>query len=316
MAETHDTPPPLRSPVRAAVAVLRVPHWIKNVIVLFPVIFAVRMADPSAWVRAAAAALAFCFASSAAYILNDIRDRDADQHHPRKRHRPIAAGHLGLGAAWTQCLILAAAALAVAFAVNRGVLAFVAAYLALTLAYSLGLKHKMLLDVMLVAAGFVLRAAAGAVAIRVVISPWLVVCTFAICLFLGFCKRYNEAVTLSGGPDEARRHRPTLDGYTPGLLTHLITLSAAIAIVSFLLYTTSPMTLERFHTIGLLVTLPLVIYGVCRMAMLSMMGRYADPVEIMLRDWPFQVTVALWTALAAVAVMWGEAIQTWLAEAL
>jgi len=170
--------------------------------------------------------------------------------------------------------------------------------------------------VMLVAAGFVLRAAAGAVAIRVVISPWLVVCTFTICLFVGFCKRYNEVVTLADGPDEARRHRPTLDGYTPGLLTHLITLSAAIAIVSFLLYATSPMTLERFHTIGLLVTLPLVIYGVCRMAMLSMMGRYADPVEIMLRDWPFQMTVVLWTALAAVAVMWGEAIEAWLAGAL
>jgi len=316
MAETHDTPAPTRSPARAAVAVLRVPHWIKNVFVLAPVIFAVRMADPWAWGQAALAALAFCLASSAAYILNDLRDRDADRHHPRKCTRPIAAGQLALGAAWMECLVLAVAALAVAWAVNRGVLALVAAYLVLTAAYSLGLKHRMLLDVMLVAAGFVLRAAAGAVAIRVVISPWLVVCTFTICLFLGFCKRYNEVVTLAGGPDEGRRHRPTLDGYTPQLLTHLITLSAAIAIVSFLLYATSPMTLERFHTIGLLVTLPLVIYGVCRMAMLSMRGRYADPVEIMLRDRPFQVAVVLWTALAAAAVVWGETIEAWLAEAL
>jgi len=314
VAEMRDTPAPTRSPIQAALAVLRVPHWIKNAFVLAPVIFAVRIADPRAWGQAALAALAFCFASSAAYVLNDIRDRDADRHHPRKRHRPIAAGQLGRGAAWTECLALAVAGLAVAGAVNRGVLAFVAAYLALTMGYNLGLKHKMLLDVMVVAAGFVLRAAAGAVAIRVVISPWLVVCTFTICLFLGFCKRYNEVVTLAGGPDEARRHRPTLDGYTPGLLTHLITLSAAIAIISFLLYATSPMTLERFHTIGLLYTLPLVIYGVCRMAMLSMMGRYDDPVEIMLRDWPFQVTVVLWASLAAVAVVWGKAIEAWLAS--
>jgi 4-hydroxybenzoate polyprenyltransferase len=295
---------------------MRVPHWIKNVIVLFPVIFGMKMAEPTAWGQAALAALAFCLAASGTYVLNDIRDRAHDRHHPRKAARPIARGELGLRAAWGLGLALTGLALAVGYAVNAAVLAFVAAYVVVTAAYSFGLKHAMLLDVMLIAAGFVLRAAAGAVAIRVVISPWLVVCTFTVCLFLGFCKRYNELVTLAGGKEDARRHRPTLDGYSPELLTHLITLSAAIAILSFLLYATSPMTLERFHTLGLLYTLPLVIYGVCRVAMLSMRGAYADPVEIMLRDRPFQATVILWTALAAVAVKWGEAIEAWLAGAL
>ena len=305
-----DAPRP--SALRGLVTSARPTHWVKNAVVLLPVIFGLRMEEPWAWARAAVAAAAFCLAASAAYLLNDLCDRSYDRHHPLKARRPIASGAVGPGAAGGAAALLAVAALAVAGTVGWPVAALAAGYLALAAAYSLGLKHKMLLDVMAVAGGFVLRAAAGAAAIPVRVSPWLVVCTFTGCLFLGFCKRYNELATLGGASGEPGRHRPTLDGYTPVLLTHLVTLSAAVAILSFLLYATSPMTVANFHTVGLVYTVPLVIYGVCRVAMLSMMGRYTDPTDIMLRDRPFQLTVVLWTALAAVIVKWGQAIPAWL----
>ncbi|HUU10115.1 MAG TPA: decaprenyl-phosphate phosphoribosyltransferase [Phycisphaerae bacterium] len=317
MDEPGDHPQERRSTAGAIISVVRLPHMVKNLVVLLPVIFAVRMGDVSAWRKAGLAALAFCLVSSGMYVFNDIRDRRGDRHHPQKKNRPIAAGHLGLGTAWITCLVLLGLGAVLAWVGARGVSVFLAAYVLLGLGYSLGLKHKMLLDVIIIAAGFVMRAAAGAVAIQVVISPWLVVCTFTLCLFMGFCKRYSEVVTLAGESGAATRHRPTLGGYTPELLTHLITLSAAIAIISFLLYATAkPMSYDRFEKMGLLYTLPLVIYGVCRFAMLSMRGRHADPVEIILHDRPFQATVVLWTALAAVVILWADAIQTWVTESL
>ena len=168
----------------------------------------------------------------------------------------------------------------------------------------------MLVDVIGIAMGFVLRAVGGAVAIAVVPSVWLFVCTFTLCMFMGFCKRYNELITI-GEPDQAAAHRPTLAGYSPELLTHLITLSAGVAVVAFLLYAASPGTGQTFHTMLLVYTLPLVCYGVFRFAMLSMMGRYTDPTDLMLRDRPFQLTLLLWLASAAAVMQWGPQLLAW-----
>ncbi|MEI7835744.1 MAG: UbiA family prenyltransferase, partial [Planctomycetota bacterium] len=223
-----------------------------------------------------------------------------------------AAGRLGVGRAWVFSILLAAAGLGVAAAVNRDTLVVLGGYLLLQALYTRFLKHKMLLDVIGIAMGFVLRAVAGAVAIGVEISPWLFVCTFTLCLFMGFCKRCNEIVTI-GEPDQAAAHRPTLTGYTVNLLTHLITVSAGVAVVGFLLYATSPRTVGNFHTSMLVYTLPLVFYGVFRFAMLSMFGSYSDPTELILRDRPFQMTLVLWLGAAAAILKWADRLPSWLA---
>jgi len=206
-----------------------------------------------------------------------------------------------------------AGAAAVACLVNRLVLAVVAAYVLLQLAYTLILKHKAIIDVICIALGFVLRAAAGAIAIEVEVSPWLIVCTFTICLFMGFCKRCNETVTLGPG-GEATGHRKPLAAYTSELLTHLITLSAGVAVVAFLLYASNDRTIRHFKTDYLIYTLPIVIYGITRFAMLSMKGCYRDPTDLFFRDRPFQLTVVVWFASAAVIIRWGLGLQQWLAS--
>ena len=286
-------------------------HWIKNIIVLFPVVFAEQMANRSAWLCAGLAAIAFCFASSTVYVFNDIHDCERDRKHPRKKDRPLSSGRISLRSAVLEGIVLLVAAVVMAWTVNAIVLGIVLGYLLLQLAYTLVLKQKMLVDVMCIALGFVLRAAAGAVAITVAISPWLVMCTFTICLFMGFCKRCNEVVTM-GHNSIAREHRQTLEGYTIELLTHLITLSAAVAIVSFLLYASNPATVSKFGSNFLVYTAPLVIYGVFRFAMLSMMGKYAGPTDLILHDWPFKLTCVIWTLSAAGIICWGDELRTWM----
>jgi len=294
--------------LRLIVQLARPAHWIKNVLVLFPVVFAVRVLDWRTWVQAALAAAAFCLASSAGYIFNDICDRRRDRRHPDKKLRPIAAGRVTVWAAAVECVVLALAGAAVAWAVKPAVLVVVAAYLLLQAAYSLSLKHHPLLDVTCIAAGFVLRAVAGAIAISVAPSYWLIICTFTLCLFMGFCKRYSEVVTMGGAP-EADGHRPALLHYTPELLTHLITVSAAVAIVSFLLYASSDRTVRHFGTHYLIYTSPIAIYAVFRFAMLSMKGGYSGPTDLILHDRPFQIAAVIWLAAVLVVVLQGPYLQ-------
>jgi len=293
--------------IRQMVRLARPDHWVKNLIVLFPVVFALRMGDPTAWFWAVAATAAFCLASSVAYIINDLHDRQRDRLHPFKKDRPLASGKISPGAALAEALVLAAVSVAIAAAVNLPVLGVTLAYLLLMLVYTFVLKHKMLLDVITLALGFVLRAAAGGLAIRVELSPWLFIVTFTLCLFMGYCKRFNEIVTLP--PDSAAGHRATLAGYRPDLLTHLITLSAAVAIVAFLLYATTPRTVAHVGTHYLVYTLPLVIYGVTRLAMLSMRGTYGDPTDVALRDRPFQLTLLLWVVMAVFILLFGKQLR-------
>lgn len=295
------------------VKLARPSHWVKNLVVLLPVVFAMRMDDAAAWGYALAAAAGFCFASSFAYIVNDIKDRQADRSHPRKMDRPLASGVVGVGAAVAEAACFIVLSLLICWRISTVLLFVVAAYLVLQAAYSCLLKHKVLVDVICIALGFVLRAAAGAVAIKVAISPWLFICMFTICLFMGFCKRYNEIVTL-GDLETAENHRPTLIAYTSDLLTHLITLSAGIAVVAFLFYGLSPSTVEQFGTNYLIYTLPLVVYAVFRFAMLSMKGVYADPTDLIIRDRPFQATMFLWAVMTLVIIRYGSDISQWLSN--
>lgn len=286
-------------------------HWIKNLIVFLPVVSSLSVADLSAWLKAAQAALAFCFVASASYISNDILDREKDRLHPQKKNRPIASGSVSPATAVTELVIFLVVGLALTSMLGPLSLAVVALYVLIQSAYSMWLKGVMILDVMCIAMGFVLRAAAGAVAINVAVSPYLFICTFTICLFMGFGKRRSESAAF-GDVELAARHRRTLPGYTPQLLTHLTTLSAGVAIVSYIMYTISPLTVERFHTMYLVYTLPLVIYAVCRFEMLSALGRFTDPTDLILRDRPFQITLLVWMLSVGLILWQGENMQNWI----
>ncbi len=276
-----------------------------------PVVFGLQMHSVDAWFRAFAMAVAFCFASSFAYIVNDIKDRQSDRTHPVKKMRPLASGQISTKATIIEAGVFLALALVVAQGLSFGLLMMILVYLLLQTSYTMFLKARVLVDVICIALGFVLRAASGAVAIRVEISPWLFICMFTICLFMGFCKRYSEVVTIVDKTDAAS-HRPTLIEYTPELLTHLITLSAGIAVIAFLLYGLSERTVEWFGTNYLVYTLPIVVYGVFRFAMLSMKGTYTDPTDLILHDRAFQITVLIWTVTAFCIICWGKNFGGWL----
>jgi len=299
--------------IQNIIRLIRPDNWIKNAVVLLPVLFGLQMSEPQAWCKAIFATAIFCIASSAAYIFNDIKDRFSDQAHPTKKDRPIASGQVSVKTAVILMVVLVVVAIVLAYSLSLVFLITVLAYLILQAAYTALLKNRVLVDVICIAIGFVLRAAAGAVAIGVLISPWLFICMFTICLFMGFCKRCNEIVTI-GDDLQAGNHRPILIHYTPELLTHLITLSAGIAVVAFLFYGLSDRTVEQFGTDYFIYTLPLVIYGVFRFAMLSMKGSYVDPTALMLRDRPFQVTVLLWILMAVLIIYRGQAFRNWIGQ--
>lgn len=293
------TPPDGVNRLRESLRLLRPVHWIKNVFVFAALVFSRRLAGPMAESLPAVglalgAFLCFCLASSAVYVLNDILDRRTDSVHPERRDRPIAAGRMTVSAALGIGVGCAVLALIGSLILSTGLAAIILAYLLLMVLYSLGLKHVMILDCALIALGFCLRAVAGAVAIAVVISPWLVICTFALTLFLAFSKRRGEIAQLQENSEAFRR---TLGEYTPELLAHMLDVSSVLAIVCFLLYAMDSRTQELFGTNNLVYTTPAVLYCIFRFSALTQKGLYSDPVKLILRDRPFQIGLVLWAAV-------------------
>lgn len=291
------------------------PHqWVKNVFVFPALVFGMKMRDLPAVGRVAMAFVAFCLISSGIYAFNDVLDREEDRLHAKKRNRPIASGRVSVKAGILLALGFVAAGLilsdvaGIGTDAHRGVLTIGVIYVALMLAYNLSLKHHVILDVMTIAIGFLLRAAAGAMAADVQISPWLLVCTFTLCLFLGFGKRQCELGAFASA-EEAANHRPTLIHYTPYLLSHLLTISAGIAVLTFLFYTLDPQTQVKFHGKLFIYTTPLVFYGVFRYTLLIQSGRVSGPNEVLLADRPFLFTIAAWALVAVVIVYWGGPIE-------
>ena len=269
---------------------------------------ALKLSSGTAFLQAVLAFVGFCLAASATYAINDVMDREADASHPTKRNRPVARGAIPPSAALGTAglLVLMAAALTM-FLLNGQVAAVLLLYFLMTLAYSVTLKRRMILDVIVVASGFVLRAWAGSLAVGVETSEWLVACVFTLCLFLGFGKRRCE-LAMIGDVNEAGQHRRTLLRYTPHLLNHLITVSAGIAVITFLLYTMDTTGHPApFHKEHLFYTLPLVVYGIFRFAMLSELGAFSGPTEIVLRDRPLLATILLW-AVVALAIAYQNAL--------
>lgn len=282
---------------------MRPGQWIKNLAVLAGAAFALRV-DRESLIHTAIIFAAFCLVSSATYCVNDILDRKADRLHPVKKHRPLARGAVGPASAmaWAGMLLAAGVALSASF-LPIACTVLIAGYFCQNMAYSLALKRRIILDVILIAIGFVLRATAGAAAVEAYVSPWLIVCTFTLCLFLGFGKRRCE-IAAFGSLEAAAEHRQTLLRYTPELLNHLISVSAGIAIMTFLLYTMDrdPAHAPPFPKHHLLYTIPLVVYGVFRYAMLILAGKRHGPMDIFLHDGPFVGTILIWAVLAAAIV--------------
>jgi len=290
---------------------LRPTHWSKNVFVFAGLVFAEQnlLFDLAYVLPVVTAFLCFCASSSVAYIVNDIMDADQDRSHPIKKNRPIAARRIPVRNAAGVAGLLAILALGGSAMINWLLVVVTAGYLVLNLLYSLRVKNYVIADVMCIAIGFVLRALGGVVAIRIPLSPWLIVCTFTLCLFLGFGKRRCEIAMWGDDRARASNHRPVLLHYSLELLGHLLGISAAVAVVSFLLYTMDPQTAAKFGTNYLIYTTPLVIYGIFRFAVLIETGQVTGPVDIITADRPFQITVLLWAVMAFVIVHWGPDIK-------
>jgi len=291
--------------VPALVKALRPQQWVKNALVLAGVVFAGGLADPRALWRAGVGFATFCLLSGAVYLFNDLRDVEADRLHPKKRLRPIASGALPVGVATVALVVVGLLAAAGALALGPWFVATAAGYLALNLGYSLGLKHVVLVDVLALASGFVLRAIAGVELLRPVrhdveLSPWLLVCTFFLALFMACCKRRQELLHHDAESTGARRR--VLLMYNAPFLDTLITVCAATTLVAYAIYTIWPATVEKFHTTALLWTVPFVTYGVFRYLWLSRVGDGGeDPSATVVTDRPLLVAAFLW--LAAVAAI-------------
>lgn len=277
---------------------MRPTQWAKNVFVLAPLVFAHRLTDPEALSTVAIAFAGFCCAASAVYLGNDLRDREADRHHPLKRHRPLAAGTLSVSLAVGAALVLALLAGMVSWWLGAGYAICLAIYLALNTAYSWGLKHVVILDVMAIAAGFLLRVLAGALALDVAVSRWLLLCTLFLSLFLAFSKRRHEITLLS---DQAAGQRRVLSHYSTAFLDQMINVVTASALISYALYTTAPETVAKYGSEKLVYTVPIVLYGIFRYLYLTYQrDDERNPTEAMLSDRPLLATALLWV----VAVVW------------
>jgi len=281
---------------------LRPSQWTKNLFVFFGLLFGQRLLDPRAIWQSCAAFAIFCALSGVVYLVNDVADREADRQHPRKRFRPIASGEVSPATALTLAAVLTVVALAAAWWLRPAFGVVAATYVGLLALYSGPLKHIVIIDVLTIAIGFVLRAAGGAVAIDVPISHWLLILTILLALFLALAKRRHELVLLADG---ATSHRPILEEYSPYLLDQMIAVVTASTVISYVMYTVSPETVQKFHTDYLGLTLPFPLYGIFRyLYLVHQKEGGGSPSDMLLNDRPLLLCVALW-GLTIAAIIYG-----------
>lgn len=280
---------------------LRPVQWVKNVFVLAPLVFAEHLLEPDLLLRAGISFLAFCCAASSIYLVNDLRDREEDRRHPLKKSRPIASGALAVPVAIAASVALAAASVGASLYLGTQFTICLAVYLAINLLYSSVLKKIVILDVMAVSSGYVLRVMAGAAAIDVQVSKWLLLCSIFLALLLIFSKRRHEIVLLG---ETAAEHRAVLGHYSAAFLDQMINVVTASTVVSYALYAVDDHTVEKFGSDALVYTLPLVLYGIFRyLYLIYQRTDLQDPTVTLMKDPALIVNVLLWGA-AVLAVVY------------
>ncbi len=284
----------------ALLKTMRPRQWPKNIFVFAALVFDKQLFIPNSFVRTLAGFVLFCLISSSVYIFNDLADVEADRQHPEKKHRPIASGMLPLGLAWTAGILLVMVTLILGYLLSSAFAGVLALYFLINLAYSKWLKHVSILDVLIIAAGFVLRVGAGVTLIHVErFSPWLYVVMTLLALYLGFGKRRAELALLAQG---AGSHRKVLEGYTIPLLDQFILIVSSTTIVAYSLYTFSAPNVPANHS--MMLTIPFVLYAIFRyLYLIQVKHAGGAPEEILLSDRPLQVAMVLW-GLAVLAVFY------------
>jgi 4-hydroxybenzoate polyprenyltransferase len=286
---------------RALFVSLRPHQWTKNLLIFAPLALSKHLFQPEPFLVSVAAFALFCVLSGVVYLVNDVADVERDRLHPLKRTRPIASGALSPRSGLVAAGALGVASLSLSLLLGKRFAACALAYLLLNLAYSFKLKDVVIVDAISVSLGFVLRAVAGAVAIRVEFSDWLIICTILLALFLTFCKRRHELTSLS---DAAADHRQSLSEYSPYLLDQMISVVTASCVTAYAFYTTAHETVQKFQTNRLSWTIPFVLYGIFRyLYLVHRKEQGGSPTDILLTDRPLLVAVALW-ALAIVLIVY------------
>jgi 4-hydroxybenzoate polyprenyltransferase len=279
---------------------MRPKQWIKNVLLFAALIFSQNLFKPRMVVLSIIAFIAFCLISSGVYLLNDLMDIDKDKKHPQKSHRPLAAGELDPFVAKIACLFLLVLALLVSFFVNQVFAGIAIGYLVIQIAYCSFLKEAVILDVFSIAAGFFLRVIAGAKAIEVPISSWLLICTLFLSLFLGLGKRRHELIFLG---EEGKDHRGVLKDYNVHLLDQMVGVATAGTVISYALYTLSHETIEKFHTENLWFTIPIVLYGIFRYLYLAYQKeKGGNPELVLVEDTPLLLAIMLYVVAVGVII--------------
>ena len=282
----------------------RVRQWTKNLVLFAGVIFAHQFMDADEITRAILGFVSFCLLSSTIYTLNDLVDLEVDRVHPKKRHRPLASGKISRPVAWFWMILLAAGGGLLASTLGVGFMKVAGGYLLLNICYTLVLKRMVMVDVLAISIGFVLRAVAGVALLLqpADLSPWLLLCTFFLALFLAVSKRRHERVLLK---DQAEQHRRTLVEYPPELVDQLIPVVTAATVISYSIYTVSPGTVESVGGSELVYTVPFVVFGVFRYLDIVFRQREGgSPTETLLTDLPLLINVLLWM-LAVVWILYG-----------
>ena len=277
---------------------LRPAQWTKNLFVFAALVFSKEALIGPSLLRAIGAFAVFCLLSGALYLVNDVCDLEMDRLHPKKRLRPVAAGRVSPRRAVVWASILAAVALAGAFVLRPLFGAVAVLYAVLMLGYSFKLKNVVILDVFLIASGFILRVVAGGVAIAVPLSSWLIICTSLLALFIAFGKRRHEIIFLEA---EAPLHRPILREYSAYLLDQMISVVTASTVIAYSLYTVSEETVRKFGTSNLILTTPFVLYGIFRyLYLVHQRGQGGNPEEMIFRDKPLAAAIVLWIAAVVI----------------
>jgi 4-hydroxybenzoate polyprenyltransferase len=283
-----------QSSARALISAVRPKHWIKNLFIIAPLLFAEKLFDVGLLTKSLLAFISFSLVASSIYLLNDVLDYKQDREHPVKRHRAIASGRIKISQAAYSAAILLSFGLATAIGVNLEFVIVAVGYVLLNILYSTYLKHRVIIDVLALSSFYVVRVVAGGVATGIKLSNWLLICTFLLALFMSFGKRRHEITLLKDG---AKNHRAILSEYNPYFLDQMIAVVTSSTLVAYSLYTMSQETIERFHTDKLPLTIPFVLYGIFRyLYLVHQKEEGGNPTNLMLMDKPLILTVVGWVA--------------------